>query len=144
MYDRMTFVQQQSMLCSANPITVCENMIRKRDHIICPILIPSYLLGSYAPRYTVFPDNGTMGHSLSHSRNLYLCFILSTLWRWGKSAAIQELFGFLRIGTKQYLVPWKNMPHRPSSCVTSFKTDLSRKSQTPDLSVAFGCMSHVL
>ena len=31
----------------------------------------------------------------------YLCFILSSLRRWDKSAAIQELFSFLRIGTKQ-------------------------------------------
>ena len=31
----------------------------------------------------------------------YLCFILSTLRRGDKSAAIQELFSFLRIGTKQ-------------------------------------------
>ena len=31
----------------------------------------------------------------------YLCFISPTLRRWDKSAAIQELFSFLGIGTKQ-------------------------------------------
>ena len=31
----------------------------------------------------------------------YLCFISSTLSRWDRSAAIQELFSFLGIGTKQ-------------------------------------------
>ena len=31
----------------------------------------------------------------------YLCIILSTLRRWGKSAAIQELYSFLGIRTKQ-------------------------------------------
>ena len=30
------------------------------------------------------------------------CFISSTLRRWDKTAAIQELFSFLRIGSKQY------------------------------------------
>ena len=44
------------------------------------------LLGSYAPCYTVLPN---------------LCFILSTLRRWDKSAAVQELFSFLGIGAKQ-------------------------------------------
>ena len=33
----------------------------------------------------------------------YLCFISSTLRRWDKSAAIQELFSFLGIGTKKFL-----------------------------------------
>ena len=36
----------------------------------------------------------------------YLCIILSTLRRWGKSAAIQELSSFLGIGTKQCLFAW--------------------------------------
>ena len=34
----------------------------------------------------------------------YLCFILSTLRRWDYSAAIQELFSFREIGTKQPLL----------------------------------------
>ena len=34
----------------------------------------------------------------------YLCFLVSTLRRWDKSAAIQELFSFLGIGTKQSII----------------------------------------
>ena len=42
---------------------------------------------------------------------LHLCFIWSTLRRWDNSAAIQELFSFLGIGTKHRRL-WVNIEHR--------------------------------
>ena len=69
------------------------------------------LLGSYAPRFTVLHRSGTFTFSLTQPilfpflRHLW-CFILSTLKRWDKSAAIQELFSFLGIGTKQLQCVW--------------------------------------
>ena len=38
-----------------------------------------------------------MSFKLTFTVSSYLCFILSTLGRWDKSAAIQELFSFLGI-----------------------------------------------
>ena len=70
---------------------------------VCP------LLGSYTPVSLVYcshpqtlrwftPSN----LNVVHTRN-YLCFILSILRRLNYSAAIQELFSFLGIGTKDPL-----------------------------------------
>ena len=70
--------------------------------------------------YTILPISGTFAFSLTQSFTVlsYLCFILSTLRRWDKSAAIQELFSFLGIGTKQRQVTCNNA----AACMMGLKT----------------------
>ena len=48
-----------------------------------------FLLGSHTPRYTVFPIVGKLH---SYSRNLYLCFIVSTLCLRLEGGTIQQPF----------------------------------------------------